>query len=107
MAYPCEPTKCEANVRCIGCCQEEQRHKNRPTNQRVANGGKTESEEQARKGCDKIVLWTRIEELLYVHSSSRGYFLVAWPLAEAKPQSETGNPPKGWESVGQILNCNQ
>ena len=83
MAYSGEPTKCEANVRFIGCCQKEQRHKNRPTNQRVANGWKTESEEQARKGCDKVVLWTGIEELPNVHASSRGYFLMAWPLSEA------------------------
>ena len=94
MTYSGEPTKLEANVRFIGCCQVEQRHKNRPTNQRVANGGKTESEEQARKACDKVVLWSRIEKLSNVHSGSRRYFLVAWQLAEAKPQSETGNPPK-------------
>ncbi len=56
MAYPGEPTKCEASVRCISCCQEEKGHKSRPTNQRVANGWKAESEEQARKGCDKVVL---------------------------------------------------
>jgi hypothetical protein len=73
MAYPGEPAEGEANVRFIGCCQEEQRHKNRPTNQRVANGGKTKSEKQTRKGCDKVVLRTRIEELPKVHSSSRGY----------------------------------
>ena len=47
MAYSGEPTKGEASGRFIDCCQEEQRKKNRPTNQRVANGGKTESEEQA------------------------------------------------------------
>ena len=83
MAYPDEPTKCEANRRFIGCCQEEQRHQSHPTNQRVANGRKTESEEQARKCCDKVVLWTCIEELPNVHFGSQGYFLLDWPLAEA------------------------